>query len=443
MTERKKMTLEERSIIEFGILKEKSLKEISRDIGMNRSSVSREIFKNRTHIEGSYYFNNDCLHAKDCMKIHLCGNMDCPFPCKTCRKKCLIGGCGKYCSNYTPMTCALLVAPPYVCNNCQYKADCNKEHYLYIAREADKNAGKVRSESRKGPHLSKNELRDLDNLISPLIIIKNQSLAHICASISNLPVSERTLYRYIEECLLTARNIHLPRKVGYRERGSTDNKENEPIKDKAYKKDRTYDNFEAFTKQYGESNVVEMDTVISGQHCRKRLLTIFHREYSFLFIFLIPNGKAESVKRVFDMLEEKLGLYTFTTLFSIVLTDNGGEFQQVKGLEFNDCGDYRCNVFYCNPMSSWQKGAIEKSHEIIRYILPKGSTFEPLTQEDCNLMMNHINSLKRDKLGNKSPFEIVRKNDEAFKKVLDCLGRHPIPAKDVHLKPSLLKNKCK
>lgn len=69
MTERKKMTLEERSIIEFGILKEKSLKEISRDIGMNRSSVSREIFKNRTHIEGSYYFNNDCLHAKDCMKV--------------------------------------------------------------------------------------------------------------------------------------------------------------------------------------------------------------------------------------------------------------------------------------------------------------------------------------------------------------------------------------
>lgn len=33
-------------------------------------------------------------------------------------------------------------------------------------------------------------------------------------------------------------------------------------------------------------------------------------------------------------------------------------------------------VYYCDPYSFWQKGTIEKNHEYIRYILPKGTSFE-------------------------------------------------------------------
>ena len=48
------------------------------------------------------------------------------------------------------------------------------------------------------------------------------------------------------------------------------------------------------------------------------------------------------------------------------------------------------HVFYCDPSASWQKGAIEKNHEFIRYILPKGCSFDELTQEKTNWIMNHI-----------------------------------------------------
>lgn len=58
-----------------------------------------------------------------------------------------------------------------------------------------------------------------------------------------------------------------------------------------------------------------------------------------------------------------------------------------------------------NPNCSWQKGAIEKNHEYIRYILPKGTSFSGLSQEDCYLIASHINSTPRLSLNNQSPYE--------------------------------------
>ena len=75
-------------------------------------------------------------------------------------------------------------------------------------------------------------------------------------------------------------------------------------------------------------------------------------------------------------------------------SDNGTEFS-----------DPERNVFYCVPNASWQKGSIEKNYEYIRYVLPKGTSFAGLRQEDCNLLASHINSVPRKSLNSQSPFE--------------------------------------
>ena len=54
-----------------------------------------------------------------------------------------------------------------------------------------------------------------------------------------------------------------------------------------------------------------------------------------------------------------------------------------------------------------KKDQLKKNHEFIRYILPKGSSFKNITQEDCNLIMNNINSLCRNSLKGKSPYEAM------------------------------------
>ena len=158
-----------------------------------------------------------------------------------------------------------------------------------------------------------------------------------------------------------------------------------------------------------------------------------------MLLFLMPDGRAESVKRVFDYLEAGLGLDTFRRLFPVILTDNGSEFKKVDELELTDEYEYRTCIYYCDPMASWQKGCIEKNHEFIRYAIPKGKSLNPYTQEDVTLLMNHINSIKRPGLGNKSPYELVDEEDKDFRNLMSLLKMHLIPPDEVHLMPDLFR----
>ena len=84
-----------------------------------------------------------------------------------------------------------------------------------------------------------------------------------------------------------------------------------------------------------------------------------------------------------------------------------------------------------------QKGAIEKNHEYIRYVLPKGSSFDELTQEKTNVLMSNINSTSRDTLNGKTPYQatLMILDEE----IINKLGIVKIEADAVNLSPSLLK----
>ena len=99
-------------------------------------------------------------------------------------------------------------------------------------------------------------------------------------------------------------------------------------------------------------------------------------------------------------------------------------------------GNFRTNVFYCDPQAPGQKGSCENNHEFIRRVIPKGTDLDNYTQEQISLMMNHINSYGRPELGDKSPYEMF----EFYygKEILDLLGISKVPANEIILKPSLL-----
>ena len=153
--------------------------------------------------------------------------------------------------------------------------------------------------------------------------------------------------------------------------------------------------------------------------------------------FLMSDGTCDPMKRVFDFLEIGLGYEIFARLFPVILTDNGGEFKRVDDLEQSDSLTMRTSIFYCDPMASWQKPHIEKNHEFIRYVLPRGKSLNPYTQEDITLLMNHINSIRRPGLGNKTPYELAE-GDADMQALMRLLKMHPIPPDEVHLKPDLL-----
>ena len=88
-------------------------------------------------------------------------------------------------------------------------------------------------------------------------------------------------------------------------------------------------------------------------------------------------------------------------------------------------------------MESNQKPHIEKNHEYIRYILPKGTSFDNLTQEDCNIIMSHINSTPRESLKNKTPYQVIQ-NIITTKELLK-LGVVEIKPDEVNLTKSIIK----
>lgn len=89
-------------------------------------------------------------------------------------------------------------------------------------------------------------------------------------------------------------------------------------------------------------------------------------------IILLPDCTQQSVINAINDLCDTIGIRTFMKYFPVILTDNGSEFKNPWDIEKNDVGTHRTYVFYCVPYVSNQKGRLEKNHEYIRYIIPKG-----------------------------------------------------------------------
>jgi IS30 family transposase len=81
---------------------------------------------------------------------------------------------------------------------------------------------------------------------------------------------------------------------------------------------------------------------------------------------------------------------------------------------------------------------IEKNHEYIRYIVPKGAPFDGYTQEDISLMMSHINNTARDSLNGCTPYQLSRLLFGSSR--LEKLSIFEIDPDHVILKPALLKH---
>lgn len=138
-----------------------------------------------------------------------------------------------------------------------------------------------------------------------------------------------------------------------------------------------------------------MDTVI-GKQGGKCLLTIHFVNTSFMLAFLREHNDAQSVIDIFNNIQNTLSIDKFKELFPLILTDNGSEFSNPTEIEFDmKTGELRTQIFYCHPSSPFEKGSCEVNHKLLRRILPKGTSFDNLTQEDINLIMSHINSYKR------------------------------------------------
>ena len=387
MTKHKHLTLSDRNDIQLGLERGETFKAIGQSILKDPTTVSKEVKRNRQVREST--------------------------------------------SNNLP--CPLLDKAPFVCNGCpKRRQNCGFKKIFYLAKQAQKQYEQTLVEAREGTPLNSKTFWDMDKVISDGVK-KGQHIYHILKT-HNLDVSSSTVYRHIRKGYLSIASIDLARAVKFKER----RKSKLPSIPKEAKKGRSYEDFQNYLVLNQLDSWLEMDTVM-GRMGGKVLLTFNLSFCNFIFARLLDNKTAlEVTKHLYDI---KNTLHQadkdFFQLFPVILTDNGGEFARVDDIEMDVRGESK--LFFCDPNRSDQKGRIEKNHTLIRDILPKGTSFDNLTQEDINLVCSHVNSVKRAALNGKSAYELF-----AFtygEEIPKLLGISKIPAEDVCQSSKLLQHK--
>lgn len=425
----KHLTLEDRIFIENELNKGSTFKDIAKYLCKDPTTISKEVKTHRLsdwYHKGTFYnAHNFCIHRYRCKKTNVCGKIVlCGIKCTSCPT------CNQTCKDFEKERCNRLDKAPYVCNGCPKKINhCTiAQKYSYNARFSDRKYRELLTNSRAGINLTKRELHEKDMVITPLIE-QGQSPYQIVTNHPELGISVRTVYTYIDHGLFTARNIDLKRRVKFKPRKCHKTQ----ITNRAVFVGRTYADFQQLHLPY----FTEMDTVHSSRESNKTILTFFFTREKLFLAFLMNRCTEGAVRLVFDRLEKRMGSYEFNSVFEYVLTDRGSEFGDPDALETGINGIQRTSLYYCDPMRSGQKGGLEQAHTMLRMILPKGTSFEFLTQWDLNLITSHINSTPRESLGGKTPYNVAL--ETLGEEVLNAFQLRPILPDEVNLTPKLIR----
>ena len=367
----KHLTLDDRITIEKA-LKDPNVRliDIANSIGKDPRTISKEIKRNREFINGSY------------------------------RRAKLTGSSSDY-----QKPCKILLKFPYVCNGC--KKNCMRDHYRYDSKKAHEKYKLVLSSSRTGFDLSQEELVVLDNVISKGVEDGQSIYAIVQNNSTVIPHSVKTIYNYIDQGILTTKNIDLRAKVKYKPR-QRNYKYEKNLRDLECLKGRQFSDYISFISKNPGISTVQLDTVEGTKDSHKCFLTIHFVNYHFMLIFLLESKTSSEVVRVFNWIQQQVGIKTFKELFPVILTDRGREFIDPIGIEFdNETGEERTHVFYCDAYVSSQKGAIESNHRKLRYIVPKGTNTDCFEEKHAILMTNHIASYPLRDLSGNTPYQLM------------------------------------
>lgn len=413
------LTESHRIKIEHYLNENYSYRKIAELLNVNVSTISREVKRNiRTYSISNHMVVVECIHKDNCERLKGSSKS----------KMCSIN-----CPDYELRKCdrfSTKNAKP-VCNSCPNNAKCKLARKKYIANVAN-NKYELRIILRPKIRITQEQFDFINKLFSEKMT-KGQSISVIYQNHKDeIMVSENTVRNYLKRGLLKSNQLDMIRPR------FTANKsvKRRVIKNVDLLNGRTYEDYINYTKEK-DILIVQLDTVVGKLVDNKKILTIHWPSFHFQIGILLEKLSPAFVNNALMELKNKLGLETYKILFQVILTDNGIEFSLLDEIENDENGELITKVFFCDPYKSSQKGSCERNHEFIRYVLPKGVSFDNLNQKDVDLIFSHINSTPRNSLGFKTPFELFK---TAFGiEVLRILNINEINKDDVHLKPELIK----
>lgn len=138
----------------------------------------------------------------------------------------------------------------------------------------------------------------------------------------------------------------------------------------------------------------EMDTII-GDKQSEAILTITERKTNFIMIKKLPHGRnSQQVSKEVITL-----LLPYMDRLKTITTDNGSEFADHQEIT----NKLNVPVYFTDPYSSWQKGAVENANKLIRQYVPKRTSFKEYSNQNIKEIQYKLNRRPREKLDFNSP----------------------------------------
>ena len=205
-------------------------------------------------------------------------------------------------------------------------------------------------------------------------------------------VCTKTLYRYIDQCLLGTRNIDLPLRVKRKTKRQQD-RVNRQLYGMSI--EQRPDEVES-RMEFGHG---EIDTIVGKRDSTAALLCIDERFTRYRYLVKIASRSKEAVKEGLEKLKAKHG-DRFSAVFKTMTSDNGSEFSELSSLL------PEVKVYYAHPYSSFERGTNEKQNSLVRRFFPKGTDFDSVSDEAIAFVENWINNLPRKIFNYRSSAEV-------------------------------------
>ena len=189
----------------------------------------------------------------------------------------------------------------------------------------------------------------------------------------------KRLYNYIERGLLKVRNIDLTLKVKRKQRCKV-----HPQHKRLY--GQRIEVRPQVVNQRKEFGHWEIDTVVDRKESQSVLLTLDERTTRFRHIIKIPGRSTQAVEQGLKTLRELYG-EQFSQVFRSITSDNGSEFASQPQLLPT------ISIYYTHPYSAYEHGLNEKQNSLVRRFLPKGRSFDVVTDEQLREIQDWINQL--------------------------------------------------
>ncbi len=322
------VSAEQRRAIETGLDNRDTLSGIARTIGFDVSAVRREMLRNRRHDGPARSANkdkDDRARLGSCAVRGLCRDGCERRPCRRRRPPRRAMGC----ELYEPRTCPTVEKAPFACNARQRCSACALDRCKCSAESADAQARRRAGESREGADMAAQEMGGPVETVRSGIA-KGQSI-HRMFEANEMPCSERSFYRHVENGSAPMLAIGLAEKVKCKKRRRAKKQSREG----GFCKGREHEGFME-PPAGGRACATEVDAAVGRRGGSGRILGPRRADPHLRACPLLQAKAREETARALDWPEARregpeAGESRFGDLFGLMLLDRGCELDDLLG----------------------------------------------------------------------------------------------------------------